>query len=72
MRNQYADKCFLCKRPVSAGAGFFQRLGGRWVVRCKRCVGAGNSVEGRVTDEKLFRSRENVTLSACEMTKLPG
>ncbi len=44
MRNQYADDCFRCKKPVKEGDGFFQRLGGRWVVRCQECVGLGNLV----------------------------
>jgi hypothetical protein len=34
--------CFRCGKDVAAGAGFFQRMKGAWVVRCGWCVGKGN------------------------------
>ena len=41
-RNKFAGKCFRCGADVPAGAGYFQRMFGRWVVRCMMCVGKGN------------------------------
>lgn len=42
MRNKYAGDCLRCHCTVEAGAGYFQRVGGRWRVRCRPCVGKGN------------------------------
>ena len=42
MRNKYAGKCFRCQRQVEAGEGFFQRMKGRWFIRCQACVGQGS------------------------------
>lgn len=42
MRNRYPGNCFMCDEHVPAHAGYFQRLAGRWVVRCRKCVGKGN------------------------------
>jgi hypothetical protein len=32
----------MCGEHVPERAGYFQRLDGRWVVRCQKCVGKGN------------------------------
>lgn len=42
MRNKYAGECLRCHCTVAAGSGFFQRVAGRWRVRCRSCVGKGN------------------------------
>jgi hypothetical protein len=53
MRNKYPGKCFVCGKEVPAGAGHFQGVGslpkedrkkyfGKWLIRCRRCVGNGN------------------------------
>lgn len=42
MRNKYAGSCLRCHCTVEAGAGYFQRVDGRWRVRCRSCVGKGN------------------------------
>lgn len=42
MRNKYEGDCFRCHKHVAAGAGHFQRIAGRWLVRCRACVGKGN------------------------------
>lgn len=53
MRNQYAGHCFLCGHKVLAYTGFFQRRGGKWVLRCQRCVGKGNKTDP-LTDTQLL------------------
>ena len=35
----------MCGEHVPERAGYFQRLDGRWVVRCQKCVGKGNNPE---------------------------
>lgn len=45
LRNRYAGKCFRCGADVPSGKGYFQRMLGRWVVRCMACVGKGNEPE---------------------------
>lgn len=47
MRNRYAGDCFRCGAHVAVGAGFFQRMLGKWVVRCRACVGKGNEVNSK-------------------------
>lgn len=42
MRNKYEGDCFRCHKHVDSGAGHFQRIAGRWSVRCRACVGKGN------------------------------
>lgn len=57
MRNQYSGKCFMCGCAVGVGQGYFQNIfhlpkeirkkylnnrGMKWLLRCVRCVGAGN------------------------------
>ena len=57
MRNKFAGICFRCGKEVKSGQGFFQSrgslsknqkaklvYGGRWLVRCSRCVNTGNEV----------------------------
>lgn len=55
MRNAYSGKCFKCGEFVKEGEGFFQKVNkgdgelykitnGKWVVRCKNCVGSGNQI----------------------------
>lgn len=39
MHNKYPGGCGT---QVPPGAGFFQRMNGKWVVRCQNCVGKGN------------------------------
>jgi hypothetical protein len=46
MRNRYPGNCLRCSKHVAAGAGFFQRVAGRWLVRCRECVGKGNAPVG--------------------------
>jgi hypothetical protein len=45
MRNRFAGRCFRCGCEVKAGEGHFQRDSGKWLVRCKSCVGKGNEPE---------------------------
>lgn len=42
MRNRYAGRCLVCETIVNPGEGYFQRKSGRWLVRCRFCVGSGN------------------------------
>ena len=42
MWNKYAGACLRCHCDVAALAGYFQRVDGRWRVRCMSCVGKGN------------------------------
>ena len=42
MRNRYPGDCFMCGEHVDEHEGYFQRLRGRWVIRCPKCVGKGN------------------------------
>lgn len=53
MRNSYSGRCFKCNEFVKEGEGFFQKVNkgdgklyentkGKWVVRCRECVGKGN------------------------------
>jgi hypothetical protein len=42
MKNKYKGKCFKCGSEVKERQGYFQRKDGKWVVRCKNCVGKGN------------------------------
>lgn len=50
MRNKFPGLCFRCGDAVPAGRGHFQRLAGRWVVRCLKCVGKGNVARHREAD----------------------
>jgi DNA-directed RNA polymerase subunit RPC12/RpoP len=45
MRNKYPGVCFRCGAHVASGSGHFQREAGRWLIRCKACVGKGNEPE---------------------------
>ena len=55
MRNKFSGHCFICKKEVGKGEGFFQntnRMGEsgkgiphKWLLRCEKCVGKGNPVE---------------------------
>jgi hypothetical protein len=51
MRNKFDGQCFICKKPVLAGEGYFQRntvrpdIPKKWLTRCKACVGKGNKQE---------------------------
>ncbi len=58
MRNQYPGNCMICRKHVEAGAGHFQRHHGhgKWLVRCRECVGLGNSVILR--DQKYKEYKE--------------
>ncbi len=51
MRNKFKGNYFKCNKIVESGTGFFQRTTdlnptkrpqGKWVLRCKECVGKGN------------------------------
>ncbi len=42
MRNKYPGSCLCCGEYVAPGEGYFQRVEGRWKVRCVNCVGKGN------------------------------
>ncbi len=42
MRNKFDGVCFICGCSVPAGQGYFQRMNGKWLVRCTACVGKGN------------------------------
>jgi hypothetical protein len=47
---------------VAAGNGFFQRMNGKWVVRCGACVGKGNKRDAeaaRPRVEKAGQARTN-------------
>jgi len=57
MRNKFGGHCFVCAEEVKPGEGFFQSKGslplierrkvlggGRWLVRCRKCVSSGNKV----------------------------
>ncbi len=45
MRNKYKGYCLVCGKEILPKQGFFQRMYGRWVVRCENCVGKGNLKE---------------------------
>ena len=45
MRNKFSGYCMVCSKYVPADTGYFQRIAGRWKVRCKACVGKGNVPE---------------------------
>jgi len=37
MRNKFAGPCYQCGENVPTGAGFFERLNGRWRVQHRLC-----------------------------------
>lgn len=43
MRNKYPGLCLRCNCHVAPNTGYFQRVNGKWCVRCKGCVGKGNT-----------------------------
>ncbi len=61
MRNRFSGVCFRCGKEVKVGEGFFQAIRqtpelrkkyvGRWLLRCKACVGTGNDLS-QITPEK--------------------
>lgn len=52
MRNKYAGTYLVCKKPVPAGAGYFQRMNGGWVCRCTNCVGKGNEPQKEASHDR--------------------
>jgi hypothetical protein len=42
MSNTYPGYCLICGTYVQAKAGHYQWFKGRFVCRCKDCVGKGN------------------------------
>ena len=47
MRNKFSGHCADCDARVVAGAGYFERRSGRFVVRCMACVVKGKVAKGK-------------------------
>jgi NAD-dependent SIR2 family protein deacetylase len=55
MRNKYAGSCRECSGHVAEGAGYFERHGGGWRVRCIPCTAKAKRDRG---DSLSFAQRD--------------
>lgn len=59
MRNKYPGNCIKCNARVEAGEGFPEIHGGRWGVRCLRCVEENQEKKAQRNFEKYREIRES-------------
>lgn len=64
MRNKFGGQCADCDTVVLAGAGYFERRHGRFVVRCMKCV-----VEKKVQSGKPLSNDQAIARAALEEGK---